>query len=142
MYQLIFQTDNLSKAFAKVKRNRGGFGVDRISLKQYENNLVRNTKELVRLLEQERYRPLPVRQVLIPKANGKLRPLGIPTVRDRLVQQAILEVIQPLFEPIFSNSSYGFRPGRSAILAINRVQGYLDEGYEYVVEADIKDFFG
>lgn len=142
MYQLICQTDNLVKAFAKVKRNRGGFGVDRISLKQYGNNLARNTKELARLLEQERYSPLPVRQVLIPKANGKLRPFGIPTVRDRVVQQAILEVIQPIFEPIFSPASYGFRPGKSAILAINKVQEYLDEGYEYIVEADIKDFFG
>lgn len=142
MYQLICQTDNLVKAFAKVKRNRGGFGVDRISLKQYGNNLARNTKELARLLEQERYSPLPVRQVLIPKTNGKLRPLGIPTVRDRVVQQAILEVIQPIFETIFSPASYGFRPGKSAILAINKVQEYLDEGYEYIVEADIKDFFG
>ena len=142
MYQSIYHPDNLNKAFTKVKRNRGGCGIDRVSLKQYEDNLTRNTKELVRLLEQERHKPLPVRQVLIPKANGKLRPLGIPTIRDRLVQQAILEVIQPLFEPMFSSSSYGFRPGRSAILAINKVQNYLDEGYQYIVEADIKDFFG
>jgi RNA-directed DNA polymerase len=138
----VYNKENLIKAFGAVKRNKGSFGIDRISIEKYETSLNNNLDKVQRLLVEEKYKPQPVKKVLIPKANGKLRPLGIPTVEDRIVQQSLLEAIQPIFENIFSNNSYGFRPNKSAIQAINKVQEYLDEGYEYIVEADIRDFFG
>lgn len=142
MIEKICQKGNLIQAFKKVKKNKGSFGIDRVSIKQYERNLERNINQLQRLLRNRKYNPLPVKRVFIPKLDGKKRPLGIPAVRDRIVQQAILEVIQPIFEPVFSNFSYGFRPNRSPIQAVEKVQEYLDQGYEYIVDADIKDFFG
>lgn len=142
LFDKICQRQILKQAFVKVKKNKGCFGVDRVSISQYENNLERNISELVRLIKAERYRPMPVKRVLIPKANGKKRPLGIPAVRDRIVQQAITIVIELIFEKEFSDISYGFRPRKSAHQAIGKVQEYLDAGYEYVVEADIRDFFG
>lgn len=142
MIEKIYQKENLIQAFKKVKKNKGAFGIDRVSIRKYEDKLERNIKELERLLRLGKYNPLPVKRVFIPKLDGKKRPLGIPAVRDRVVQQAILEVIQPIFEPLFANSSYGFRPNCSPIQAVNKVQEYLDQGYEYIVEADIKDFFG
>lgn len=137
----MFTTEILRKAFKQVKKNKGSGGIDKVSISKYENNMKEYLKELERLLEQRKYRPLPLKRAYIPKSNGKKRPLGIPAVRDRIVQQAVLTTIQPTFEPIFSNSSYGFRPKRSAHNAVNKVQEHLNEGYEYIVEADIKDFF-
>lgn len=132
----------LESAFAAVKRNRGSGGIDAVSVKQYERNMARNTRELLRSIQQGAYQPLPVRRVEIPKPNGKTRPLGIPAVRDRVVQQAVLATIQPLLEPRFSASSFGFRPGKSARQAIDQIGQYLNDGYTFVVDADIRDFFG
>lgn len=132
----------LTRAFQAVKRNRGAGGVDAVSITQYARNLGRNVAELSRVLRTGRYTPLPVRRVRIPKPSGTTRPLGIPAVRDRIVQQAILTEVQPRVEPMFATVSYGFRPGRSALQAVQKVQEYLDHGYLYIVEVDIKDFFG
>lgn len=133
---------SLKDAFLRVKANKGCAGIDRVSIAQYERNLGQNLAELSRLLTSGRYEPKPSRRALIPKPNGRKRPLGIPAVRDRVVQQALRTELEPYLEPLFADSSFGFRPGRSALDAVHKVQYWLDEGYEYVVDADIKDFFG
>lgn len=137
----VYAPQNLLLAWEKVRSNKGAGGVDGQSLRQYEANLVDNLQELHRLLKEGKYHPLPVRRVYIPKANGAERPLGIPTVRDRVVQQAVLQVLQPLFEPLFEECSYGFRPARSAHQAIARIEELRDQGYGWVVEVDLKNFF-
>lgn len=141
LYQQIWNKSKLIIAFKQVKRNKGSYGVDRISLKQYERNLEKHIVQTSRLLQQERYQPLPVKRVWIPKADDRKRPLGIPTVRDRMVQQAVLTAIEPMFEPVFAKASYGFRPNKSALEAVSKVQQYLDQGYNQIFEADIEDFF-
>lgn len=142
LYDKVFLEKHLKEAFFQVKRNGGAGGVDRVTLAQYARNLERNTKELSRLLREKRYRPLPVRRVYIPKPNGKKRPLGIPAIRDRVVQQSLANIIQPIFEPTFHKASFGFRPSRSPHQAIQQVEQHLSQGYQWVVDADIEDFFG
>jgi RNA-directed DNA polymerase len=142
MFEQVCGMENLKAAFAQVKRNKGCPGVDEVSIQRYEAKLDGHLAELRRFLLSETYRPLPVKSVLIPKSNGKHRPLGIPTIRDRVVQQAILQIIQPPLDPTFSPASFGFRPNKSAIQAIETVQYYLNQGNEYIVDADIADFFG
>lgn len=137
----VYAPSNLLLAWEKVRANRGAGGVDGESLKQYELHLVNNLQELHRLLKEGKYQPVPVRRVYIPKANGEQRPLGIPTVRDRVVQQAVLQVLQPLFEPLFEECSYGFRPARSAQQAIARIETLRQSGYGWVAEVDLKRFF-
>lgn len=114
MYSDICKETHLMKAFRKVKQNKGCPGVDRQSILQFEEHITAHIRELSRLLTERRYAPLPVQRIFIPKANGNKRPLGIPAVRDRVVQQAVLDLIQPILEPLFAEASYGFRPGRSA----------------------------
>ena len=137
----VYQRLNLHIAYEKVKANKGAGGVDGVTLKEFEGNLERNLEEAHRLLYEDRYVPEPVRRVYIPKANGDRRPLGIPTVRDRVVQQAILNRLEKIFEAKFKDCSYGFRAGRSSLQAIKKVEEYLREGYEWVVEVDIEKFF-
>lgn len=137
----VYALPNLLLAWEKVRSNKGAGGVDGQSLTQYEANLVVNLQEVHRLLKEGKYQPLPLRRVYIPKANGDERPLGIPTVRDRVVQQAVLQVLQPLFEPLFEECSYGFRPARSAHQAIARIEELRSQGYGWVVEVDLKSFF-
>jgi RNA-directed DNA polymerase len=142
LYDKIFAEDNLKEAFRKVKKNKGAGGIDKITIENYENSLDRNIQELQRMLRQKTYQPLPVRRVDIPKPNGKSRPLGIPTIRDRVTQQAVTNILEPIFEPIFHNASFGFRPDRSPHKAIAQIEQYLKDGYQWVVDADIEDFFG
>lgn len=137
----VYALPNLILAWEKVRANGGAGGVDGETLKQYEKNLANNLQELHRLLKEGKYQPAPVRRVYIPKANGEKRPLGIPTVRDRVVQQAVLQVLQPLFEPRFEECSYGFRPARSARQAIARIDELRQSGYGWVAEVDLKRFF-
>lgn len=131
----------LDTAFAKVKANRGAAGVDRESIAEFEMNLAENLAQLRRDLKEKTYVPQPVRRVYIPKASGGQRPLGIPTVRDRVVQQALRLVLEPMFEPLFCDSSFGFRPGRSAHQALDRVSAHLKQGYKWVVDCDLKSYF-
>lgn len=142
MYEIITEETTLIKAFLSVKKNKGCPGIDRQSIGQFEKHLGTNIRELSRLLKEKRYEPLPAKRVYIPKANGKLRPLGIPSVRDRVVQQAVRNAIEPKMERIFNNASYGFRPNRSTNDAIEKIREYIEQGYEHVVDADIRDFFG
>ncbi|HJH27630.1 MAG TPA: group II intron reverse transcriptase/maturase [Methanophagales archaeon] len=132
---------NLNEAWAKVKQNRGAGGIDEVSIAEFERNLEQNLNELQRLLRQDRYKPNPVKRVYIPKPDGKQRPLGIPTIRDRVVQQALKNVIEPIFEAEFRDSSFGYRPGKSAKQAIGQIETVRGEGHEWVVDADIKAFF-
>jgi RNA-directed DNA polymerase len=142
LLELIAMTDNLKSAFAKVKANRGAAGVDRISIAAFEGDLDRELAALRRrLLSQERYQPPPVRRVLIEKPGGGSRPLGIPTVGDRVVQQATLQVIQPIFERVFADCSYGFRPGRGPRAALAKVRANIAQGDRWVAEFDVKGFF-
>jgi len=137
----VYKRLNLSIAFEKVKANKGAGGVDRVSLEEFERNRDFNLEEIHRLLYEDKYQPQPVRRVSIPKPNGDRRPLGIPTVRDRVVQQALLNRIGKIFEAKFKDCSFGFRPDRSAQQAIQRVEEYLAQGCQWVVEVDIKSFF-
>ena len=137
----VYALPNLLLAWEKVKANRGAGGIDRVTIKQFEAHLVDNLQELHRVLREGKYQPLPVRRVYIPKADGGERPLGIPAVRDRVVQQAVLQVLQPIFEPLFEDCSYGFRPARSAHQAIAKIETLRVLGFKHVVEVDLKSFF-
>lgn len=133
--------DNLAKAAQKVKSNRGAPGIDGIRAEQAPEYLGANKERIVAEILARKYKPSPVRRVEIPKDNGKKRLLGIPTVRDRIVQQAVVQVLTPVFEPTFSDASYGYRPGRSAEDAVRQAQIFMSEGYEYVVDLDLSKFF-
>jgi len=137
----VWKPDNLRAAFAQVKANRGGPGVDRVTVALFESHLDRELDRLGEQLRTGRYTPQPVRRKWIPKGGGKMRPLGIPTVRDRVVQTALRNVVEPIFERDFAEHSYGFRPNRSAKDALRRVNLLLKTGYRYVVDADIQGYF-
>ena len=137
----IYKRLNLHIAFEKVKANKGAGGVDRETIEEFEQNSLERIEEIHRLLYEDRYEFKPVRKVCIPKANGGKRWLGIPTVRDRVVQQAILNRIERIFEPRFKDCSYGFRPNRSPLRAVKKVEEYLEQGYQWIVEVDIENFF-
>lgn len=132
---------NLNLAYKRVKANRGTAGVDRVTVQELSSYIRDNKEKLVQSLLEGSYEPQPVKKVMIPKAGGGERQLGIPTVVDRLVQQAILQVITPMFEGSFSESSYGFRPGRSAHGALKQASEYVRSGYVWVVDMDLEKFF-
>jgi len=132
---------NLRKAWTKVKANRGSGGVDGESLASFEANLEQNLTETLRLLKEKHYQPQPVRRVYIPKSDGRRRPLGIPTIRDRVVQQAIKDLLEPIFEEIFLPNSHGYRAGKNAHQAVVKAEAYLNKGYRWVLDADILGFF-
>lgn len=131
----------LATAFRNVKRNRGAAGIDKVSIQLFENNLAQNLLALMRRLKDRTYRPLPLRRVHIPKGDGNTRPLGIPAVRDRVAQEVLRLLLSPLFERIFHDDSYGFRPARNCHLAVERVLELHRQGHRYVLDADIKGFF-
>jgi group II intron reverse transcriptase/maturase len=137
----VYTRPNLYLAWEKVRSNKGSGGVDRVTIEEFERKLDNNIEEIHRLLYEDTYEPLPVRRVWIPKANGKERPLGIPVIRDRVVQQGIVNKLQPIFGKKFLDCSYGYRPGRSTHDAIKKVEEYLREGYKWVVEVDIEKYF-
>ncbi len=132
---------NLNQAYKRVKANKGSPGVDGMSVQDLRPWLVDHKDELVAQLVRGGYRPEPVKGVEIPKPGGGMRQLGIPTVIDRLVQQAILQVLQPILDASFSGSSFGFRPGRSAHDALFQAGKYVAEGHGVVVDLDLEKFF-
>lgn len=132
---------NMERAIEKVRKNKGAPGVDGMTVDELEEHMQTYGSAIVRKLKDSTYQPQPVKRVEIPKANGGVRRLGIPTVRDRVVQQAILQVIDPIIDPHFSEYSYGFRKGRNAHQAIEHVIGYYEEGYRVVVDCDLKNYF-
>ena len=132
---------NLQQAWRRVKANKGAAGVDGLDIEQTAQMLKTSWPEIRNQLLTGRYRPSPVRKVLIPKPDGSQRELGIPTVTDRLVQQALLQVLQPLIDPTFSNHSHGFRPNRSAHDAVKAARAYVQSGKRVVVDVDLSKFF-
>jgi RNA-directed DNA polymerase len=143
-YQLMEQVverANMQRAWLRVKGNKGCPGVDGLNIRQTFESLKDEWDKIKQELREGIYNPLPVLQIKIPKASGGTRNLGIPTVKDRLIQQAILQVIQPLFELNFSDSSFGFRPGKSAHMAVMQSQKLIREGRRWVVDIDLEKFF-
>lgn len=136
----VYKLLNLYIAWEKVKANKGAGGIDRVSIEDFERNLDLNLREIHLLLYEDKYIPQPVRRVWLPKPNGDKRPLGIPAIRDRVAQQALLNRLSNIFEPKFLDCSFGFRPNRSAHQAIQGVEDYLRSGYEWIVEVDIEKF--
>lgn len=132
---------NMYHASQNVFGNKGSAGVDEQTIEEFNKKYKMNMRELHRQFEEDRYEPSPVLRIYIPKGDGRERPLGIPTVRDRIAQESVRRVIEPIFEKIFCDCSYGFRPGRSALDAIEKIEEYRDQGYKWVVDADIKGYF-
>lgn len=137
----IWDYQNLEQAFYDVKKNRGAHGVDKVTIKDFEKELEHNLRVLQDSLRTKTYRAKPVRRVFIPKADGSKRPLGIPTVGDRTIQAATKRILEPIFEQKFLACSFGFRPNRSAHMAIEQIRKDLKDGYLYVIDADIKTYF-
>ena len=137
----ILSEENLKEAIHRVKINKGASGVDKMSVNQVEAYFYEHKNEIIESIMNKTYKPQPVRRVYIPKANGKLRPLGIPTVIDRVIQQAIAQKLSPIYEEIFSEYSYGFRPNRDCHGAIMQVLEYLNQGFEWVIDLDIEKYF-
>ncbi|CAA7599761.1 Reverse transcriptase (RNA-dependent DNA polymerase) [Acididesulfobacillus acetoxydans] len=137
----ILSAENLNRAYYRVKGNKGAGGIDGMQVDELLPYLKGHKDELLQALWDGKYRPKPVRRVEIPKENGKMRKLGIPTVVDRLIQQAITQVLSPIFERQFSDNSYGFRPQRSAHDALRACQRHITEGFVYVVDMDLEKYF-
>lgn len=138
----VWDRRNLRRSFEKVKAKKGAAGVDHVTVEAFERQLERQLEQVERQLRDDTYRPQAVRRVYIPKPGSlEKRPLGIPTVRDRVVQGAVRHVLEPIFERDFAESSYGFRPGRGCKDALGRVEQLLKDGHTWVVDADIKRYF-
>ena len=141
LLEQVVARDNMLAAYERVCANKGAPGIDHRSVHDLKGYLQEHWGRIKEELLTGSYKPFPVLRVEIPKPDGGVRPLGIPTVVDRLIQQALHQVLSPIFELEFSNHSYGFRPGRSAHHAVKAVQYYQQDGYKYVVDMDLKSFF-
>lgn len=141
VWAAVFGRENMQTALKRVESNKGAAGIDGMEAQDLRGFLKEHWLEVRAALESGTYRPSPVRRVEIPKPDGGVRQLGIPTVLDRLIQQAIAQVLTPMFEQMFSTHSYGFRPGRSAHQAVQQAQTYIREGYDWVVDIDLEKFF-
>ena len=134
----ILSNDNMNKAFKSVKANKGTYGVDEVTLDELSVYIKKNWKDIKSKIQERKYYPLPVRRIQIPKPNGTKRNLGLPTVMDRVIQQAMGQVLSPICEEYFSNYSYGFRPNRSCEMAITKVLEYMNDGFTFIVDIDLE----
>lgn len=141
LLEQMLEPENLRAAWRAVKANHGAAGMDGVSIKEFMEHMRPHWATIRTKVLESRYQPAAVKRVYIPKGNGQERPLGIPTVLDRVLQQAMLQVLQPHFEPLFSAHSYGFRPGRSAHDAVKAAQAFIASGKSWVVDIDLKSFF-
>ena len=141
LLEQILSRENMDLAYKKVKANKGASGIDDVSVDEVYDYIKQNWKSIREKIQKRKYRPQPVLRVEIPKPDGGVRKLGIPTVMDRIIEQAVVQVITPIAEPHFSEYSYGFRPGRRAQQAVIKLLEYLNDGYTYIVDIDLEKFF-
>ena len=141
LIEKILSEDSIDEAIEKVVSNKGAAGVDSMTTAEVESYYFTHGFEIITQIKNKIYKPLPVRRVYIPKPNGKKRPLGIPAVKDRVIQQSLAQALSDIYEPHFSKYSYGFRKGRSQHDAMNKVLEYLNDGYEWVIDLDIEKYF-
>ena len=141
LIEKILSEDSIDEAIEKVVSNKGAAGVDSMTTAEVESYYFTHGFEIITQIKNKIYKPLPVRRVYIPKPNGKKRPLGIPAVKDRVIQQSLAQALSDIYEPHFSEYSYGFRKGRSQHDAMNKVLEYLNDGYEWVIDLDIEKYF-
>ena len=141
LLEKVLSKDNLNNAYKQVYKNKGASGVDGVTVEELFAYIKENKEEILYKIRNRKYKPQPVRRVYIPKENGKLRKLGIPSVIDRVIQQAIVQVLTPIYEEQFSNSSYGFRPGRCCEQAVIRALELFNDGYDWIVDIDLQSFF-
>lgn len=141
LLEAILYKDNLNRAYKRVKANKGASGIDGMTIEEALPYLREHQQELIDRIYKGKYTPSPVRRVEIPKPDGGMRKLGIPTVIDRIIQQAIAQQLMPIYEPLFSENSYGYRPNRSAKDAIQKVKEYAEQGYTFAVTLDLSKYF-
>ena len=141
LLEKILNDNNLYNAYKQVYKNKGTSGIDGVTVEELGVYMYKHKEEIKEQIRNLKYKPSPVRRVEIPKENGKMRKLGIPTVVDRLIQQAIVQVLTPIFETQFSETSYGFRPGRCCEQAIVKALEYFNDGYDWIVDIDLQAFF-
>lgn len=141
LLERMLSDENIMEAYKQVKRNKGAPGIDGMTVSELKGYLDENLDVMREQIRMRKYKPSPVKRVEIPKDNGGTRNLGVPTVIDRLIQQAIVQVLTPIYEPLFSDSSYGFRPNRCCEMAIIKALEYMNDGYEWVVDIDLEKFF-
>ncbi|WP_301082506.1 group II intron reverse transcriptase/maturase [Thomasclavelia cocleata] len=141
LLEKILSKENLNNAYKQVYKNKGASGVDGVTVDELFSYIKEHKEEILSLIRKRKYKPQPVRRVYIPKENGKLRKLGIPSVIDRVLQQAIVQVLTPIYEEQFSNNSFGFRPGRSCEQAVIKALECFNDGYDWIVDIDLQSFF-
>ena len=141
LLESMLSNENIMEAYKQVKRNKGAPGIDGMTINELKGYLDENIDTIREQIRTRKYKPSPVRRVEIPKSDGGARNLEVPTVIDRVVQQAIVQVLTPIYEPLFSDSSYGFRPNRCCEMAIIKALEYMNDGYEWIVDIDIEKFF-
>lgn len=141
LLEKVLDNKNLFEAYKQVYKNKGASGVDGITVEELGNYMYQHKEEIKEQIRKRKYKPSPVKRVYIPKENGDKRGLGIPTVVDRVIQQAIVQVLSPIYEKQFSETSYGFRPGRSCEMAIVKLLEYFNDGYTWIVDIDLEKFF-
>ena len=141
LLEIVLSKENLNNAYKQVYKNKGASGVDGVTTEELFSYIKEHKEEILDKIRNRKYKPQPVRRVYIPKENGKLRKLGIPSVIDRVLQQAIVQVLTPIYEEQFSNNSYGFRPGRCCEQAVIKALELFNDGYDWIVDIDLQSFF-